>query len=974
MVRKCKFFYMAFFVIAITSVGWSQLTIKGYVHDERQEPLVGANIIVKGTSIGTITDQDGRYVLFLPQPGKETEVEVSFIGFLSQSKAVNKTKGVVDLDFTLRIDALRMDEVVVTGTTIATTKRQLGNSISTISSSEIHQSFSPTIDRALSGKIAGSLVQQNSGNPAGGISVRLRGTATILGDADPLYIVDGVIVNNDSPGLLYLGGYVQNRLVDLNPEDIERIEVVKGAAAAALYGSRANNGVVQIFTRRGTYGAPRIQVSTRFSTDKIRKTLEVNKYPYDADGNPVTRYDHQDLIFRRAYGTDNYFSISGGGGDTRYFVSGSYLGNQGIVKGVNFERSGARVRVDQVLTNWANLSAGANYSISQSKEIPNGGLGALYGAMDGFIFGPNTYDAAKDPETGEYSDAGYFANPAEVIDKYDFRQKTNRFVGDLHLTLTPVKGMSIDYTFGYDGYTQTATGFIPRGTATPGIYSYGWSRRSTREFLQTSNDLNIRYQRRLAPKLASTSLLGVTMQYDQSSTFTAQSYDLSPVSQIVTSGANQSLSEFRQERVIYGAFAQETFGIAERLFLTAGGRLDASSVFGEKERWQFYPKVSVSYIISDENFWSSLPLKGIFPVFKIRASWGQSGGLTAIGAFDRFTNYYPDSYGGAAALIPSSQQGAEDIRPERETEKELGLDFSLFSNRLSFEMTVYHQHTEDLLLTRTTAPSTGYSTALENIGEIDNRGFELLVRAIPVDNSKVQWNTTLTYARNRNEVSGIEGDIRVLAGSWSLAAAVNGEPLGVYYAWAYLRDEDGNILDVNGDLYTDKKTQIPARTSGQVICGDPNPDFTASWINELKVGRNLNIRAQFDAVIGGDVWNFTQRAGAYYGTLKNYQDELEGKVATGTSKALWMIFDHWIEDGSYIKLRELSITYRIRPKIPGLSSIDLNIAGRNLFSIDDYSGYDPELNTAAQSTGVRGYLFVEPPIPRTFSFGITLNR
>jgi len=615
MAKKGLFVYLSIVVLVISSIGYSQLTIKGYVRNEHQEPLVGTNLIVKGTSRGTITDQDGHYVLLIPQPEEATVVQVTFIGYSRQAKTVDKSSGIAELDFVLKVDALRMDEVVVTGATIATTKRQLGNSISTISSSEIKQSVSPAIDRALSGKIAGALVQQNSGNPAGGISIRLRGTGTILGDAGPLYIIDGVIVNNDSPALLYLGGYVQNRLVDLNPADIDRIEVVKGAAAAALYGSRANNGVVQIFTKRGSYGAPRITVSTRFSTDKIRKTLEVNEYPYDADGNPVTRYDHQDLIFRRAYGTENYFSISGGGGDTRYFASGSYLGNQGIVNGVNFERSSARIRVDQVLTKWASLSAGANYSISKNKEIPNGGLGALYGAMDGFIFGPNTYDAAKDPETGEYSDAGYFANPAEVIDKYDFGQRTNRFIGDLHMTLTPVKGMSVDYTLGYDGYTQTGTGFIPSGTATTSIYSYGWSRRSTREFLQANNDLNIRYQKQLTSKLASTSLVGATMQYEQMSTFSAESYDLSPVSQIVTSGANQSISEFRQERAIYGVFGQETFGIAERLFLTAGGRFDASSVFGEDERWQFFPKVSASYLISDEAFWSNLPLKRVFPNF-----------------------------------------------------------------------------------------------------------------------------------------------------------------------------------------------------------------------------------------------------------------------------------------------------------------------------------------------------------------------
>jgi len=917
---------------------------------------------------------DGSFQFTIPTPSEETIVEASYIGYLTQIQTITQTSGVAEVNFTLPLDALQMDEVVVTGVSAATTKRQLGNSISTVNARDLVGSGSPAIDRALSGKFAGVLVQQNSGNPAGGITVRLRGAGTILGNAEPLYIIDGVIVNNDSPELVYLGGYAQNRLVDLNPADIERIEIVKGAAAAALYGSRANNGVVQIFTKRGTFGAPKITFSSRLITDKIRKTLKVNMHPYDADGNPVTRYDHQDVIFRRAFGNEQYLSVAGGAGDTRYYASGAYFQNQGIIQSIDFKRMNLRLRFDQVLTDWANLSVGASYSVSDGDELPNGGLGDLYGALDGFIFGPNTYDARPDPETGEYSDEGKFANPAEVIDKYDFKQKTDRFIGNLHLILTPLPGLSVGYTFGYDGYTQVATGFVPPGTATPSIYQYGWSRRATRTFLQANNDLNIRYQKQLSPIFASTTLLGGTMQYENAVTFSAQSYDLSPVSQIVTSGANQSISEYRSERVIYGLFAQETFGMADRIFITAASRLDASSVFGENERLQFFPKASASYILSEENFWQNM-LGRIVPEFKVRAAWGQSGGLTAIGPFDRFTNYNPVSYEGKAALLPSSQLGGSDIKPERQTEIEVGFDVSLLSRRLAMELTWYSQHISDLLLDRQIAPSTGFSTKLENVGEMDNTGLELLVRAIPLDNPGLRWSTTVTFGTNKNEVSGIEGDIRVLSGTWGLAAAINGEPLGVYRGWGYERDDDGNIMATDGEIYTDKKTQIPARSSDRIILGDPNPEFTASWINELSIGRSLSIRAQFDVIYGNDIWNYTRRIGAYgaYGTLEDYEKELKGEVAEGYGRAMWLNFERWVEDGSFIKLRELSVDYTIATNIMGLKALRVSFVGRNLFSIDSYTGYDPEVNAGAQRLGTRGYEFVEVPIPRSLSIGLTAN-
>ena len=967
-----RLFFVLCLFLSIPISAFALLTIQGTVTDERGEGLPDANIIVVGTTSGTNTDAQGNFALYLPEPEAETTIEARFVGYKSARQTIRQNNGLVEVSFQLTVDALQFDEIVVTGLSVAASKKQLGNAISTLNIRQLESTGATSLDKALTGKLAGALIQQNSGNPAGGVTIRLRGTGTVLGDADPLYLVDGVIVNNDSPELIRLGGGAQNRLIDLNLNDVERIEIVKGAAAAALYGSRANNGVVQIFTKRGAQGKPRITYTYGLSTSKIRKTLPVNRATVDnrgnknPDGSDVQRFDHQDFIFRRATGMEHYASVSGGSGNTRYFASGSYLADQGVVENTLFRRISGRTRIDQELSNWATLSVGGNFVFSKSNDIPNGGLNSNYGALTGFVFGPNTYNLTPDPATGVYPSDGVLANPLEVIDQYDFTQEITRYIGNAQIDATPLSGLSIDYTLGVDAYDQTAIAFIPAGTSAPGLAN-GLSRRAVFDFLQLNNDINLRYQRHIFPHVQSTTRIGGTLQYEKGETFSAEAKDLSPVSRVVSSGANVVAGEFRSKKAIYGGFIQQTFGIANRLFITGAARIDASSVYGADNRWQFYPKASASYLISDAGFWQNGALQNIFPDFKLRASIGTSGGQTAIGPYDRLTNYNASSYDGNPGLVPSTQLGGT-IKPERQREIEVGADFSLLSNRLGMELTYYNQHIDDLLLFRTLSPSTGHSRALQNVGTMDNTGLELLVRAIPLARPNLRWESTFTYSTNKNKVNGIEGGRLIIPNSFSQVSATNGEPLGVFFSTAFERDAQGNIARDENNL--------PIQAADHKIIGDPNPDFTASLINQIKVGQNWSFRAQWDAIIGGDVFNFTRRLAALsaFGVLTDYERELNGELPAGYNSRVFRIFEHWIEDGSFVKLRELSASYRWQPQLSGLSSIQLSLIARNLFSIDNYSGYDPETNIAGQRTAVRGFDFVEVPIPRSIAFRISLNH
>ena len=962
--------------------------------------MPGASVGLVGTSYGSITDQTGAYQFTaMLAPGTYT-LQFSSVGFQTQSQRVTLSSNTtISTNVSLGDDALGLDEVVVTGTSGATSRKQLGNTIATVQAKDFQLSAATSIDQALAGKVSGAQITQNSGNPAGGISVRLRGPSTIVGSSDPLYIVDGVLINNDSRELIDLGGYTQNRLVDINPNDIERIEIIKGAAAAATYGSRANNGVVQIFTKRGKEGRPTINFSTQFRLSDIRKTLPYNQYPAtfnnatvtDLTQTPVTRYDLQKDIFRTASGHEQYLSVSGGTATTQYFFSGSLFANQGIVKAADFSRASSRMRIQQTLAKWATLSIGSNYTYSSSREIPNGGLNEAYGALTGFIFSNNFVNPQPDPTTGVYPSTAPVAvlrrtNPLEAVARFDFRQRTSRFIGDAQLNLTPLPGLGIDFTFGLDTYSQLATGYIPPNNTTPS-YNTGYSRKSEASVLQLNNDLNIRYQANPTDWLKSTTGIGATVQYDRSFTTGITAQQLGVFGETINNGANIVAAESRTERSFLGVFAQQTFGLFNRFFVTAAGRVDAASVYGIDNRWQFYPKVSGSYVLSEESFWKN-SLGSFLPEFKVRAAWGQAGNLTAIGPYDRYTNYSPVTTGGLVGYLAPAQLGNISVKPERQTELEVGTDFSLANNRIGVEFTYYNKQVKDLILNRTLSPTTGYNNRFVNIGTMTNRGFEMLVRVIPIETKAVRWNITATYSHNKNVTDGVEGNgVLPFAGGFGQVAAVNGYSLGAFYATFFARNPDGSLLLTPGGLpqrergvqgingtYTVQRGNDgqPSGTILSKVIGNPNPAAIYSLINEVSVGSRWSFRMQWDALQQFDVFNFTKRVGDrdLYGGLKGYESELRGDVPKGTSAALFSIFENWIEDGSFVKLRELSVAYTVAPKFWGLRNVRFSVAGRNLLSIDHYSGYDPETNAAGQSNAVRGFDFVEVPIPRTVTVGI----
>ncbi len=991
----------------------AQVTVKGKVTGENGAALSNASAQIRNTSYGASSDALGNYVIIGKLKPGNYVLEISGIGFKTTNTILKITanENNYSVDSKLSTDALGLDEVVVTGNTVATSKRRLGNAISTVSAKDIQNSGASTIDGALQGKVAGAQVNQNSGNPAGGISITLRGVSTVNGKSEPLYLLDGVIINNDSRQLVDLGGGSQNRLSDLNPNDIDHIEIIKGASAAAIYGSRASNGVVQIFTKRGKEGKAIITFGTQIKTSSIRKRLQVNKVPFvfnnpntntDPSTTPVTRYDYQDNIFRKAMGTENNLGIAGGSNQTKYYLSLSNLYNQGIIGNTDFNRSGLRINIDQKLNNYISVSAGANYIYSVSKEIPNGGINSDYGALTGFIFANNYVNPEKDPVTGLYPSVTLNSlgvqrtNPLEAINRYDFKQRTNRLIASAAVKIKPIAGLTFDYNFGIDNYNQVATAFIPTNNTTAS-YATGYSRRSDANVLQLNNDFNATYKFKLLNWLQSTTTIGGTIQYDKTLTAALDATNLAPFGQTVNNGTIVS-GEYREERSYSGKYIQQSFDLDNRLFLTGAIRSDASSIFGKDNRNQIYPKLSGSYVLSNEKFWNDKISKYVSSV-KFRAAWGRSGNLTGIGTFDRFTNFGPTQYNASTGYFPSSRLGNENIKPEQQTEFEIGTDIGLLNDRISIELNYYKKSVKDLILDVTLAPGSGYSKQVQNIGNLTNKGIEFIIRGVPVKTKNVTWVSTLSYNKNENVVDGIEvltdrlgvqtGGVLLSGDGFGLVGAVNGYPVGAFYTKFYARNPDGSyLLTPSGLPQREKGIQGPNGTytvqrdgSGQPtgsllnkVIGSPLPKQIASFINEVNY-KNLTFRIQFDGAFGFDVFNFTRRVGqrSDYGGLVDYEKELRGEVPRGTSVAKFPIFEEFIEKGDYIKLRELSIAYNWKPKLNWIQNLRFSLTGRNLSSSDKYSGYDPEINTAGQSNSTRGFDFVEVPLPRSFAFGINVT-
>lgn len=995
---------LSFLLISAPAASSAQTsaTVRGRVTDAASgAPLSAVQVFVEGTTIGTQTGNDGTYSLSGVRTGAQAIV-ARRVGYAPGRAIISLNAGsTVTQNFSIRAAAVTLSEVVVSGVAAPTTKRELGNTIETVSGQEVGEAPGVTaIDQALQGRVTGAVISENSGQPGGGISIRLRGTNSILGGAEPLYVIDGVIVDNSSEALVSLSGNagrgnqaLSNRLSDFDPGDVERIEVLKGAAAAALYGARANNGVIQIFTKRGQSGKPAITGSTDVSWATTPKRYELNMSPNAGFtdvlfggakkiGDPIQRYDIQDQIFRTGLGTNTRLSVSGGNGGTSYYMAGGYQKEEGILTTTEYTRTNFRANVSQRLSPQLEVGLRGNYITSLADYIPEGEQ--TQGVLTSVVFTPTSVNPAFNPNTGRYPYNPLLGvNPLDVIANWSAPEKVNRLLGGIDATWRPTAGISVKYTAGVDDYRREVTYYQPPFSSSP---SFTGSIQNPIQFSRLfNNDVIASHAWERGPSLNLNTSLGFRYTNDKSETVRAAGSDLGP-GQTLVGGAVQTASQSKSELRTVGWYIEERVGMADKLFLTAGINWDASSAFGKDERVQSFPRIGLSYDVNKESWWNDR-LGSLLSSVRLRAAYGETGGQPP-GLYTRFSNYVNTSYSGKPGLVSSTTAGNPNLRPERQREIEGGFDAGFLKDRAQIEFSYYNKKTKDLVLSIPLSPSSGFQQQFQNIGSLSNKGVELALNTVNMDRAGFSWRSRFTYSANREKVDKLVSASDTLVFDY-LNAVIVGQPVGVFFGGTYARTPDGKIayrpVVVAGQSlllpYRQQDTLASrAVVASRRIIGDPNPDFVATFRNDFSLGDRVKMGVLLDGRFGNDVANFSRRIQELFGVAKVNEREISGDTIARTFSlnpaGRSLIYEEYIEDGSYVKLREISLQFALGASMVrrlGASGATLRVAGRNLKTWTDYTGLDPEVNSFSASTVSRSVDFATTPLPRTFTVGLTLN-
>lgn len=962
------------FVAATESVAQMR-TITGQVTESVSgQPVVGTEVVLVGANTVAFTQSNGIFTLQVPQGA--VELRVTRLGYSPVTVSVAADEDRVEIE--LETDVLGLDEIVVTGQATGIARRNLANAVATINAAELNKAPAASIEQMMAGKAAGVSIQQNSGAPGGGSRVRIRGITSIIGPGNPLYVVDGVIVSDAridgganavsrAQGQNSISSAEQmnpqNRITDLNPDDIENIEVLKGASASAIYGSKASNGVILITTRRGRPGAPSVRIRQGFGIaaraftfgSRYFNTLEdaVEAFGPQAEDywtagyTPIQLEDH--LSSRKPLQFETAASVSGGAGNTRYYVSALYRHEPGIVVNTFADKASLRLNLDQNLGDRLSVSVGADIinSISDRGMFGNDNAGTSWYFL--LPHHPNFMDLRAECPDGSRQaecDGGVYpenpfmpSNPLESAANMTRDESVWRFLGTGSVTFDAVTSDNHDLRFiltgGIDQYTQKYNLISPPelqfedDDGLPGsrVLSYAHA-------LNSNLNLNAVHTLRtdVAGGLSATTSLGVQFEREELSMDRGAARGLIGGTPNLTAGSVLLIEEENLLVKDLGVFAQEeVLLLDERLLLTLGVRADRSSNNGDPDKFYYYPKASSSYRV---------PGTGVIDEIKLRVAFGQSGNRPLFG--QKVTTLSTTNVGGVGGLEVSNTAGASDARPERQTELEGGFDAQLFGGRVLWEVTGYQKYIKDLLLQRTLAPTTGFTSEIFNGGELKVWGYETSITATPINASGLRWDTSVNWGMNRSRVTDLPVPSFVAQGFFSQGAIVIEEGKSATQ-WV--------ANDTLPGAANSDDPQVEPRAQG-----DAEPRWTAGWINTLQRGP-FSLSATIDAVKGGIVNLGTWR---HWDNRGNAWDHDEINPATGKKKGVerreWsrLAARTHSRDASHIKLRELRLTYDLPQSLVqsvwgSIAAARVSFAGRNLWTNqsilggDFYRGADPEV-------------------------------
>ena len=993
-------------------------TIAGRVTDEAGSTLAGVSVVVKGTTRGTTTDADGRYQVMVEND--RATLVFSFVGYVNQEVAVGSRS---TLNVQLVADNKTLNEVVVVGYG-QVKKSDLTGSVATVPVSEIRKVAVTSLDQQLQGRAAGVQITQNSGAPGGSTTIRIRGGNSIQGDNEPLYVIDGIPFKNDGAS----SGSSFNVLSTLNPNDIESISVLKDASSTAIYGSRGANGVVIITTKRGKAGKSTINFDTYYGVQTVRRkypvlnATEYAQFVNEANTNEgraavytpeqVAAFgegtDWQDQIFRQAPMQNYQLSLSGGDERTQYAIGGGYFRQGGIVKGSDFDRYSFRINLDRKLTNRIKIGNSLNLSRTLTNQTRSdgdlGSAGIVTIAAQQFppilpVYNQDGSYLLTNPALNFTAD-----NPVALASDSRNQLAAFRAFGNVFGEYQITNGLTLRIILGIDAVLQKRDSYLPRSVSS-GLAQGGAASISNNQSVTWLNENLLTYAHTFNAIHNVSLLLGYTQQANRTEGSAASARNF--INDNLSTGNIGSASVPLVPSSSIGAWglqsylARVNYGYKDKYLLTASFRADGSSRFGANKRYGYFPSAALAWRVSEEAF---LKNNRTLSDLKLRATYGSTGNQDGIGNFPSYALLGTQNYvfGNATATgIGPNQIANPDLSWETTTQADFGVDVGLLNNRITISADAYLKRTKNLLLSVTIPGTSGYTSAIQNLGRVENRGVELSISSRNIDGA-FKWSTELNLAANRNQVLDIGATPQIFAGQVAnIGQNINsgilrvGEPLGSFYGYVtnglyQTADELTALTDPQArkpgdrkyaDLNGDKKIDDNDRT----IIGRAQPKLIGG-INNTFSYKGLELTLFLQGVSGNQILNANRYELEYLnGTTNQDRDVLNRWTPTNTNtdiprastaRPANRISTRQIEDGSFLRLRTAQLAYNLPASVLKslkIQSVRVYVSAQNYLTWTSYSGYDPEVNRFGQDSRSQGFDYASYPAAKTLLVGLNVG-
>lgn len=1004
---------------------WQVRSVSGKVFSEDGEGLPGVNITVKGSTTGTVTDIDGNYQMEIGEG--ETVLIFSYVGYLSKEITVGNQS---EINVTLQPDIESLDELVVIGYG-SVRKADVTGAVSSVEAEDLKAVPVTSFDQALQGRAAGVQVVQSTGSPGGETNIRIRGTSSVNASSEPLYVIDGMLINSDG-GEMASGGRGPRigALASINPNDIASIQILKDASATAIYGSRGANGVILITTKKGEAGEGRVNFEAYYGLQEVANQLDladasqfaalVNEANINAGRNPVyvnpatlgKGTDWQEELLRVAPIANYQLSFTGGTEKTRYAISGGYFTQDGIVTGSDFERYSFRVNLDTDLNDRLKVGTNVSYNRIQSNGVLTGPgqivPGVITNAMQFNPIAPVYDPSTLLGYTYEHLLKAGVANPVAEAREYESVVNATRILGNIYAEYEIIDGLALRSSFGIDGFNRKANSFGPFGLLRT-ANSLGEASVGTLEALTWLNTNTLTYDREIGDHSSLTVLGGFELQQFRNESLGAFAFDFpDPRTGWHNLGASQDPqppSNAESEWSLLSYLGRINYSLFDKYLFTLSGRIDGSSKFAEGNKYGFFPSGAIAWRISDESFMQDI---GFIYDLKLRASYGLTGNqsIGPYGSLALITAYGQGVFnnGSGSPLVfygrePLSYPN-QDLKWESTRQANIGIDLSLLEGRIGFTGEVYHKKTFDLLLSTPIPTTSGFTNTLLNVGNVENRGIDLSLNTVNTDGA-VNWNTAINFSINRNKIANLarEGDVALFANN----ILREGEPIGTFYGYIFdgiyqteEETENSPVIAGQNPSAGDRKYRDISGPEGtpdgvindldRTVIGTAQPDFTWGISNDISF-ENFTLNFFFQGSQGNEMinanranlenlngqQNVLEEAWVNRWTPDNPSNRYARALATSTENEFSSRF---VEDASYIRLKTLQLSYNFPSAVVErlrMRNLRVYASATNLLTWTDYSGYDPEGNAYGSSTNIVGVDDGNYPQTKTYLLGINLG-